>query len=52
MPALPKKSFRKGTVEDVIKTFKSLLETQQDEEVRQFTDPVRIDWVTVTKGLS
>ena len=27
-------SFRKGTVEDVIKTFKSLVERQQDEEVR------------------
>ena len=27
-------SFRKGTVEDVIKTFKSLEEGQQDEEVR------------------
>ena len=26
--------FRKGTVEDVIKTFKSLVERQQDEEVR------------------
>ena len=27
-------SSRKGTVEDVIKTFKSLVERQQDEEVR------------------
>ena len=27
-------SFKKGTVEDVIKTFKSLVERQQDEEVR------------------
>ena len=27
-------SFKKGTVEDVIKTFKSLLERQQDEKVR------------------
>ena len=27
-------SFRKGTVENVIKTFKSLEEGQQDEEVR------------------
>lgn len=27
-------SFRKGTVEDVIKTFKSLVEEQQDEQVR------------------
>ena len=26
-------SFRKGTLEDVIKTFKSLVERQQDEEV-------------------
>ena len=27
-------SFRKGTMEDVIKTFKSLMERQQDEEVK------------------
>ena len=27
-------SFRKETVEGVIKTFKSLVETQEDEEVR------------------
>ena len=27
-------SFRKGTVEDVIKMFRSLVERQQDEEVR------------------
>ena len=29
-------SFRKGTVEEVIKAFKSLVERQQDEEVRAF----------------
>ena len=36
MPALPRKeqSFRKGTVKDVIKTFKSLVERQQNEEMR------------------
>ena len=29
-----KQSFRKGTVEDVIKTFKLLVERQQHEEMR------------------
>ena len=31
-----KQSFRKGTVLDVIKTLKSLVKRQQDEEVRAF----------------
>ena len=37
-------SFRKGTVEDVIKAFKSLVERQQDEEVRAFyrSGPYRV----------
>ena len=37
MPALSRKkeqSFRKGMVEDTIKTFKPLVERQQDEEVK------------------
>ena len=31
---MKEQSFRKGTVDDVTKTFKSLVEGQQDEEVR------------------
>ena len=41
-------SFRKGTVEDVIKTFKSLVERQQDEEGRAIyrSGPYRMSDVT------
>ena len=35
--------FRKGTVEDVIKMFKSLIVRQPDEEVRAIKDPVCTD---------
>ena len=37
-------SFRKGTVKNVIKTFKSLVERHQDEEVRTIyrSDPYRL----------